>query len=512
LAKKFTDAGYDKDQSVTMARQVDIGKTIPEAHNYTVAETIVDTHNKEGGSTIEWRTGRAMKEGFPVGIGETEILKKEKIAIEDISRFRSAHIESLTIPGRQVGTWWNKEEKQTELDVIEVAPTREDAIEIGRRFDQKYTFDLATGEEIVIGPEVSIKETQQQAEKTKDQITPQTPDEIIGKQYGIDPAETRKRLDNAEKRYRVLKNKPVEDRSKTEKTELAFLRRNRKNIEALLEQETQPLEPKRMTRRKALALGHKIPDLLGWPEEQRRSFMERIVGTRSMKNMTPAQREQIIMALQREAKEAGVEVVGPDPIPVGELAAKLRERKQKPALSRRDRRNMKRLRKILYVMKSGTSYYFLHSSRLKRLCRSLDNYEDNGPFMRYIYQPVKSADTKANVNFTEAMSAAVVTLNDLKIDAPAMMVEIKNIGIKDKLSTAERIGVWTLAQNEHTMNHLLSEFSKEEIGKIVKSVEAAENEMLVAAEIQNYFEQGWPMFEAIAKVHGITQMTKAENY
>ncbi|GAF89703.1 unnamed protein product, partial [marine sediment metagenome] len=99
------------------------------------------------------------------------------------------------------------------------------------------------------------------------------PDQAIGKQFGLKPTETQQRLDNAEKKYRELKTKSVEDRTGAEKKELAFLSRNRKNIEALLEQDTQPMEPKRMTRKQALKLGHKIPDLLGWNEEQRRDFM-----------------------------------------------------------------------------------------------------------------------------------------------------------------------------------------------------------------------------------------------
>ena len=382
--------------------------------------------------------------------------------------------------------------------------SNEEAIEIAKKSGQLKKDYKLTEEERILGRPT--------AQAILKEVKPPTPDETIGKQYGLAPTETNERLGKAELRYRELKTKPVADRTNMEKKELTFLKRSRKNIEAILDRDTQPMEPKKMTRKKALVLGHKIPDLLGWSEEKRRDFNKRITNNQSMKDMTPAQREQIITALQREAKAAGVEVEGPESTPTGELAAKLQERKQKPALTRRDRRNMKKLRKALYVMKSGTSYYFLHSSRLKRLCRSLDNYEDNGPFMRYIYQPVKDADTKANVNFTEAMGAAIATMNDLNINAPAMMTEVKDIGIKDKLSTAERIGVWALAQNNHTMNHLRSEFSEEEITKIVKSVEATENEMLVAAEVQTYFEQGWPEFEAIAKANGITQMTKAENY
>ncbi len=342
---------------------------------------------------------------------------------------------------------------------------------------------------------------------------PPTPDEAIGKQYGLKPAETNERLGQAELKYRELKNKPVKERTKADNDELAFLSRNRKNIQSLLDRETTPMEPKKMTRRKALALGHIIPKELGWTEEQRREFNKKITNNRSMKDMTPAQREQVITALKKEAQKAGIDTADiPDSNPAGELAAKLRERKQKPALTRRDRRNMTKLRKALYTMKSGTSFYFLHSSRLKRLCNALDNYEDDGPFTRYIYQPVKDADTKANVEFTRAMGAAVATMNDLGIDASSMMTEVKDIGIEDKLSTAERIGVWALAQNEQTMKHLTSEFSEQEIAKIVESVKATENEMLVAANVQTYFESQWPQFQATAEANGITGMTKVENY
>lgn len=342
---------------------------------------------------------------------------------------------------------------------------------------------------------------------------PTTADEAIGKQYGLVPGETNERLGKAELRYRELKNKPIEQRTRMEKKELAFLKRSRKNIEAILERETQPLE-KTMSRKKALALGHQIPEQLGWTEDQRRDFNKRITNRKSMKGMSPAQRQQIINALTKEAKKAGIEteISSLDTSPVGELMLKLEERKQKPALTSRDRRNMKKLRKVYYIMKSKTNFYFLHMSRMKRLCHALDNYEDDGPFTKYIYQPVKDADTQAAVNFTETMEAAQATFRDLKIDVVPMFTEVKDVGIDDKLSTAERIGVWALAQNKKTRNHLRSEFNEVEIDKIVKSVEANEKEMLVAAEIQTYFEIGWDQLKTIATAHGIKGIIKEENY
>ncbi|KKK89776.1 hypothetical protein LCGC14_2729710, partial [marine sediment metagenome] len=77
---------------------------------------------------------------------------------------------------------------------------------------------------------------------------------------------------------------------------------------------------------------------------------------------------------------------------------------------------------------------------------------------------------------------------------------------------AERIGVYALAQNEKTNNHLLSEFTQEEIDTVVESVENNEQEMTAAAEIKTYFEQGWAQLQKIAKDHGIKGMVKEENY
>ena len=342
-------------------------------------------------------------------------------------------------------------------------------------------------------------------------ITPVPADEAVGKQYGLAPVETSERLSKAELQYRELKNKPVSERTRAEQKELAFLKHNKTNIEAILKRETEPIE-KKMSKKEALALGHSIPESLGWTEEQRRDFNKKITNQSSMKNMTSAQRKQLIVALTKEAEKAGIEMDGLDTSPMDELLTKLAERKQKPALTQRDRRNMKKLRKIYYTMKSGTSFYFLHMSRIKRLSRALDNYQTDGPFMKYIYQPVKDADTKAAVNFSAIMDAALRSFEDLDIDVPTMFSEVKDIGIEDKLSTAERIGVWALAQNEKTKNHLRSEFTNKEIDMIVKSVEANEKDMLVAAEIQAYFEIGWDQLKRIAEAHGISGLVKEENY
>lgn len=152
------------------------------------------------------------------------------------------------------------------------------------------------------------------------EIKPPTPDETIGKQYGLAPEETNERLGKAELRYRELKNKPVADRTNMEKKELTFLKRNRKNIEALLERETQPLrpKPKKVTRKQLLKQGHVLPKKLGMTEGARRQFMKALIGMTSMKRMTPEQMQTIIDAYKDEAIARGIEVDLIEPEEYGE--------------------------------------------------------------------------------------------------------------------------------------------------------------------------------------------------
>jgi hypothetical protein len=76
----------------------------------------------------------------------------------------------------------------------------------------------------------------------------------------------------------------------------------------LIPTKPEPIQPKppRMSRRKLLKLGHQLPKKLGWGEAQRRDFMQQTIGKTSMKGMTPKEMKALVVALQGEAREAGV--------------------------------------------------------------------------------------------------------------------------------------------------------------------------------------------------------------
>ena len=65
-------------------------------------------------------------------------------------------------------------------------------------------------------------------------------------------------------------------------------------------------KPPRLTRRKALKLGHSLPKKLGWDEAQRRDFMQETVGKSSMKGMKPVEMRTLVEAMQEQARDQGL--------------------------------------------------------------------------------------------------------------------------------------------------------------------------------------------------------------
>lgn len=504
LVGKIEDAGYNTKQATSMANKIDQGMPTVLAHREVVAESIADGHNKDGGTTISQQSGRSIKKGFPVGVGFEMQIEGKEITAEQVLAFEAKYAEELGTPGRQMGTWYNEEEDKTYLDVVQIAQTQDEALELGEKHGEIAVYNLETGEEIQVDP------TKRPAPKASQQIHPDKEVTILARQYGLAEDDVRQKLDNAELRFRHLSE--LEDSTQAEMDELDWLSNNRKNAKALLNRDTGPAEGVVYTKKQVMDRAHNLSDLLGYDVVRYRARLKELTGKESMKDMVPAQREQVMMAFEQEAKEAGMNIEGMDVTPVGELMTKLRERKQKPSLTNRDRRMFGKIRTAVHDMKRGVTYYFLNSSRVRRIAKALDNYQANGPFSKYIFNPVRQADAKAVVNFTAVMEAMKDSMDQQDINAAEMITEVKDIGIEDKLTTAERIGVYALAKNEKTHNHLTAQFEEDEIATIIASVEANEKEMAVAAEISAYFEQGWPEFEAISKAVGLVGPVKEDNY
>lgn len=155
--------------------------------------------------------------------------------------------------------------------------------------------DKESGEEVILDPQAS-----QSAIASETAEEPATSEQAIGQQYGLTNEEVTNRLSQAEQKYRELKRKDVVDRTAAEKRELAFLRRNRNNIEALLEQETLPEAPKIRRRSKSTlrAVGHKVAREAELSNEDYRDLAEIVTGKRSMKDMSRKEMDEFVSALE----------------------------------------------------------------------------------------------------------------------------------------------------------------------------------------------------------------------
>ncbi|MCK5608335.1 hypothetical protein KAR91_41015, partial [Candidatus Pacearchaeota archaeon] len=135
--------------------------------------------------------------------------------------------------------------------------------------------------------------------KPIEEIEPQTPDHAVGHQYGLTNEQVDNKLDQADLRYREIQ---LKDTPKTiqELEELSFLKDNRTDIEALVKRETQPITPPpiKRTQKNLLALGHKIAREAELTDEEYRDFAEIVTGKRSMGDMSKAERNEFVSALE----------------------------------------------------------------------------------------------------------------------------------------------------------------------------------------------------------------------
>ncbi|KKN69762.1 hypothetical protein LCGC14_0437080, partial [marine sediment metagenome] len=147
-------------------------------------------------------------------------------------------------------------------------------------------------------PDIIPPTVEELTKKPIEEIEPQTEDHAIGYQYGLTNEQVDSRLNEAELRYRELQLK--DKRTQEEFEEFVHLKENRTNIEALIEQETKPITPPKIkrTQKNLLALGHKIAREAELSDEEYRDFAEIVTGKRSMKDMSKAERNEFVSALE----------------------------------------------------------------------------------------------------------------------------------------------------------------------------------------------------------------------
>ena len=101
----------------------------------------------EGGFTVDVTTGDQPTSGYVVAFEEFErIYPKGSLTTQKIGQYRAEHWEQFQdIPNAKWGAWKDDADGTIYFDISVVADDLDEAVDIGRRFDQKAIYHLDTG-------------------------------------------------------------------------------------------------------------------------------------------------------------------------------------------------------------------------------------------------------------------------------------------------------------------------------------------------------------------------------
>jgi hypothetical protein len=133
------------------------GRTLPIGHAITACiagavNVSFAQHNKTNGSTVSLAHGNIVgKKLFSVSIYPSRSIKLwERPSWEELIEYAHANLDLLSRPGHALGTWFDDFELIHCLDVVVLVRDRDDATELGLRFEQVAIFDLEARQEIPI--------------------------------------------------------------------------------------------------------------------------------------------------------------------------------------------------------------------------------------------------------------------------------------------------------------------------------------------------------------------------
>ena len=106
----------------------------------------VDYHNKNEGSTFDQK-GKPVTEGYSVSRypERSRIIEGKEVSAEQLEKYIKDNQDILSKnPNAVIGTWYNKEDGKTYLDISEVQKNLEKAKQVGVEANQIAIFDLKT--------------------------------------------------------------------------------------------------------------------------------------------------------------------------------------------------------------------------------------------------------------------------------------------------------------------------------------------------------------------------------
>ena len=272
-----------------------------------------------------------------------------------------------------------------------------------------------------------------------------------------------------------------------------------------------------------LGYGHAIPEALGMKEDERRAYMESLVGKRSMADMNPQELEDLMWQLRQDADAAGIDLnkLAQKFQPSKELNKQLQSlRRYKKPLGELAERRRSGILKAADWTKGKVESYLLRQDRMKNITRMLDGYKEDGPMSRLIFNPIKTATVKAKDNANQLMynlrrSAEERGINIGQVfDKKAKPEIIKGA----QLSDSELVGIYYLAQNPKARKNIEAMFKKDGIDPktaietINDYVEKNDDLMYVYRDARAYFDTMGPRFFDVVKQLDIKGVVPEQNY
>lgn len=501
-----------------------------------IISSIAEIHNREGGSTISLITGQSITEGYAVAIKESveEVIPFEQITDEQLKAYKEKHKAILAEdPKRTIGTWVS--DGKTYLDISTVVPTQAEAEKIGRATNQKAIFDLGAKQDIAIVGEFAglSREALETIQSVKDGIEKGTFTEQEGqalldqfrklakekKEALITPVVEGKTLVDIQKKLdRAYRENDAVAFNRILEEELAPLPPEKaKNIlqghaEVLqMEMKKRKVKPKKITKKRAYAMGHQIPETLGWDEEQRRDFMEQTVGVRTMKGMSLEKARTFAMALDEKLEEAGLKYE-PPVIPANELVETLERTKKVTAEDPIKALNRRGIYKLRHALKSGVMSFTYGLERIERFIEGLDGHKE-GAHYEHIWRPMKEADETSIENTNREVAEFISYLESQGIDTAIWLGKLDLMpGTKIELTASQRVGIHLLSQNKNGMRYLTKgmNLSLKEINAAKKFM--GEDEIRIANWLSEQYEAQWPIIQQAAAQAGIDPVTLKKEY
>ena len=126
------------------------------------SQTIGQLHKDNEGSSFSLYEGDLSGQPFFVVSTHPEInvtIPGKNLTNTQIADFIEKNMDLLKDPKNFVGTWYNEDSGNSELDVSEAIESKEEAIKLGEKYEQEEIWDLKKGEGIPIKPPVPPKKT-----------------------------------------------------------------------------------------------------------------------------------------------------------------------------------------------------------------------------------------------------------------------------------------------------------------------------------------------------------------